>query len=214
MTIPAPLPFRIDRLGTAIDRDPAEWRAAFGRVPAFAFEDALSSALLEQLMRGAAGTSYIDDDVRNIGTRQIESPQRVSGTISLMLGRRPLFDWLEAATGCGPIKALAGRIAQTRANDQDELVWHDDSDSPHRLLGVVVNLSDQAYAGGEFELRRKGEAEPLFAYRHIRPGSITIFAVRSDLEHRVLPVTSGGPRRVYAGWMMREPEAGVRSVFG
>jgi 2OG-Fe(II) oxygenase superfamily len=201
-------------MGTEIAGDPATWRTDFDRVPAFAFEDVLTPDLLELLMRQSATASYIDDDVRYIGTRQIESPQRVSGTISLMLGRRGLFDWLEQATGCGPIKALAGRIAQTRANEQDELVWHDDSDSPDRLLGVVVNLSDQPYEGGLFELRRKGAPEPLFRYRHIRPGSITLFAVRSDLEHRVLPVTAGGPRRVYAGWMMAQPEPGVRSLFG
>ncbi|MFM5949978.1 MAG: 2OG-Fe(II) oxygenase [Novosphingobium sp.] len=214
MTAATQSPFRINRMDTEIAADPAAWRPRFDAVPAFAFEDVLSADLLDLLMRQAAGARYIDDDVRYIGTRQIESPQRVSGTISLMLGRGDLFAWLEQATGCGPIKALAGRIAQTRANDQDELVWHDDSDSPDRLLGVVINLSDQPYDGGLFELRRKGEREPLFSFRHSRPGSITLFAVRSDLEHRVLPVTAGGPRRVYAGWMMAQPEQGVRSVFG
>ncbi|HCF25102.1 MULTISPECIES: 2OG-Fe(II) oxygenase [unclassified Novosphingobium] len=207
-------PFQINRMGTEIVADPADWRSGFDAVPAMALEEALSPDLLDLLMRQAAGASYIDDDVRYIGTRQIESPQRVSGMISLMLGHRDLFDWLEQATGCGPIKALAGRIAQTRANDQDELVWHDDNDSPDRLLGVVINLSDQPYEGGLFELRRKGEIEPLFSYQHRSPGSITLFAVRRDLEHRVSPVTSGGPRRVFAGWMMSRPEQGVRSVFG
>jgi hypothetical protein len=210
---PAP-PFRIGRTGTSITGDPAEWRAAFDLVPAFVFEDALAPDLLELLMRQAAAANYVDDDVRYIGTRQIESPQRVSGRISLAAGRGELFSWIEAATGCAPIKALAGRIAQTRANDRDELVWHDDSDLTNRLLAVVINLSGQPYEGGLFELRRKREAEPLFSYRHTRPGSITLFAVRSDLERRVGPVTAGGPRRVYAGWMMDAPEAGVRSVFG
>lgn len=207
-------PFLINRRGTEIGADPADWRAGFDRVPALALDHALSPDLLDLLMRQAAGASYIDDDVRYIGTRQIESPQRVSGSISLMLGRAPLFEWLEQATGCGRIKALAGRIAQTRANDQDELAWHDDYDMPDRLLGVVVNLSDQPYEGGMFELRRKGEEEPLFRYHHTRPGTMTLFAVRRDLEHRVLPVTSGGPRRVFAGWMLSRPEQGVRSVFG
>jgi 2OG-Fe(II) oxygenase superfamily len=214
MPLAASPPFLIDRLNTAVEVDPASWRAEFERVPAFVFEDALSPRLLDQLMRGAAQTKYIDDDVRNIGTRQIESPQRISGSISLMLGRSALLAWLEQATGCSPLKAVVGRIAQTRANDRDELVWHDDSDALDRLLGVVINLSDQPYEGGLFELRRKGQAEPLFAYRHTRPGSITIFAVRSNLEHRVEPVITGGPRRVYAGWMLSKPEPGVRSVFG
>lgn len=214
MSAAAQSPFRINRMGTEIAADPADWRPGFDRVPALALEDALAPDLLDLLMRQVASASYIDDDVRYIGTRQIESPQRIGGSISLMLGRGELFDWLERATGCGPIKALAGRIAQTRANDQDELVWHDDNDSPDRLLGVVINLSDQPFEGGLFELRRKGESEPLFAYRHVQPGSITLFAVRRDLEHRVLPVTAGGPRRVYAGWMMARPEPGVRSVFG
>ena len=29
-----------------------------------------------------------------------------------------------------------------------------------------------------------------------------IFRVSSKLEHRVLPLTAGGPRRVFTGWAM------------
>lgn len=210
----APAPFSIGRLGTEILDDPEAWRKRFSDVPAFAFDGAIAPDLAQRLVTEAAGATYADDDVRKVGTRQVESPQRVSRSITLMLGRRNWFDWIESATGCGPIKALVGRIAQTRANARDELAWHDDSDGLHRLLGIVVNLSDQDYEGGRFDLRRKGSQDNLFSFAHDRPGTMTLFKVGSDLEHRVTPLLSGGPRRVFAGWLTAEPEPGIRSLFG
>lgn len=49
-------------------------------------------------------------------------------------------------------------------------------------------------------------AQPLLAHHHNKPGTVLIFAVRPDLEHRVTPLTSGGPRRVFAGWFLTGEE--------
>lgn len=209
----AAAPFEIGLQRTLIATPADVWRNSFATLPAFAFETVIAPDAMARLVSHAANAVYADDDVQRVGVRQVETPQKVSAAINLMLGRRTLFEWLEQATGCGPIKAVAGRIAQTRAGTAEHLGWHDDRDVPGRLLAIVLNLSDRPYHGGEFELRRKGESEPLFRFTHSQPGSLTVFAVRPDLEHRVLPVVDGGPRRVFAGWLLREPESGVRSVF-
>ena len=70
----------------------------------------------------------------------------------------------------------------------------------------MIDLADRRYQGGRFELRRKGESDPLLVFEHAAPGSLLIFAVRDDLEHRVTPVTGGGPRRVYSGWFLSQPD--------
>lgn len=209
----SPAPFRIDAMDTRIMAEPAAYRAAFDAVPAFVFEDVLDPVLQDKLVQRAKLARYVEDDVRHIGTRAIEAPQHVGGSISLLVGRSSLFTWLEQATGCTPMRAMAGRLVETRANARDELVWHDDSDGRNRLLGVVINLSDPPFEGGTFELRRKGTSENLISFRHTRPGSMMIFAVRPDLEHRVGPVLAGGPRRVYAGWILTEPEHPGRGIF-
>lgn len=207
-------PFRIDQMATVIEADPAPFRDAFAQVPALVFERALGPDLLGKMLQWAAKAHFVENHVENIGLRAIEAQQHVGGSISLLIGRSNLFGWLEQVTGCTPLKAAAGRLVQTRANAQDELVWHDDRDDQTRLLGVVINLSDQEFSGGEFELRRKGSTGNLISFRHTAPGSMMVFAVRPELEHRVSPVTHGGPRRVYAGWFLSAPEHPGRGVFG
>lgn len=201
-------PFTIDTMGSAIRGDPSDHRARFTETPALLFGDVFAPALLERLMARAAAARFVDDDVTRIGIREVESsPQVVGGSLGILLGRPALYSWLEAATGVGPIRGIAGRLVQTRANGRDGLDWHDDGDGANRKLAVVVDLSDAPYEGGLFEMRRTGEAAPFLSHRHDRPGSMMVFAVRSELQHRVTELTSGGPRRVWAGWFLAEPEA-------
>lgn len=199
-------PFIIDRMATALQADPLDYRARFDAQPAFLFDDPFAPEFLVRLMAQSAAASFVDDDVEQIGTRQIEAPQRVGGAISILLARSSLLTWLEAATGTGPLRAVAGRLVQTRANGRDALAWHDDRDSATRKLAVVINLSDRPFDGGRFDLRHAGTEAPIVSHRHDRAGAIMVFAVRKGLEHRVTQVTAGGPRRVYAGWFLTEPE--------
>lgn len=193
-------------MATSLSGNAADYAHAFEQRPALLVEGAIDGPLLESLLGRAAAASFVDDDVKNIGTRQIETPQRIGKVISLLLERPNLLAWLEAATGIGPLRAAAGRLVQTRANSGDGLAWHDDGGDEKRKLGVVVNLSDRSFDGGTFEIRHLGANAPFLAYRHNKPGSIMFFAVRPDIEHRVTPLTAGGPRRVYAGWLLSEPE--------
>jgi len=199
-------PFTIDTMTTQLLADPADLRAAFERGNALLIDAPFAPALLRSLMARAANAHFVGDDVERIGTREIEAPQRVGGTISLLLARPAFREWLERATGLTPLRAVAGRLAQTRANGQDALAWHDDMDGNFRLLGVVINLSDTPFSGGQFEMRHFGNAQPFLSHRHEQPGAMMLFAVGPELQHRVAQVTSGGPRRVYAGWFLSQPE--------
>jgi hypothetical protein len=198
-------PFRIMPDRTEITADPAELRAAFAALPVQVFEDVFDPELLALLLRQAEQTQFVHDEVDRLGTREVEAPQRVGAALGLMLGRHALFEWLEAVTGTAPLRAISGRLVQTRTRPEDELTWHDDLNDKRRQLAVVLNLSTAAFAGGAFDLRRKGEIEPLFSYHHQRPGTLMVFGIGPELEHRVTPLRSGGPRRVYAGWVMSEP---------
>jgi hypothetical protein len=200
--IALPPPFLIDAMTSQIIDEPSAYRTAFEDVPALLVEGAIETTLLQSLLDRAAAAQFVNDHVKHIGPRQIESPQKVGKIVNLLLERPNLLTWLEAATGVSPLGSAAGRLVQTRANQRDELAWHDDRVDDKRQLGVVVNLSGATFEGGDFEMRYKTEKMPFLSFRHNQPGSIMLFAVRSDLEHRVTPLISGGPRRVYAGWLM------------
>ncbi|HEX4847422.1 MAG TPA: 2OG-Fe(II) oxygenase [Novosphingobium sp.] len=201
-----PVPFLIGSQGVTVQGDPAPWRDAFASLPAIAIPAAIEPAFCARMVERAAQAHFAEDDVAYIGTRAIEEPQRVGRALSLLLHSPELLHWLEQATGTGTLRAVAGRLVETRANHRDALDWHDDRDDLTRRLAIVIDLSDQRYQGGQFQLRRKGEAEPLLSHDHAQAGSVLIFAVRPELEHRVTPVLAGGPRRVFAGWFLTQPE--------
>ena len=198
--------FQIAAAATSIHADPLQFRAQFAAESALRFDDMIAPDLLDRLMTSAAAASFVENPVEGLGLREIEAAQRVGASIGLILGRHAWLDWLEQATGLTPLRAVAGRLVQTRANGTDGLTWHDDMEQPHRQLGLVVNLSDRAFDGGMFEMRRTGIDPPFHMVKHDRPGSILVFAVKPELEHRVTPVTLGGPRRVFAGWVLTQPE--------
>lgn len=199
-------PFAIDQMTTGISADPHGYRETFERDRALLFEQPFTPALLTTLMRQASATAFVPHDVENIGKREIEAPQRLGRSISLILARPALREWIEVATGISPVRAVAGRVVQTRTDSSQALGWHNDMESDKRLLGVVVNLSESSFSGGEFQMRRCGSERPLLSHRYDRPGSMLLFEVGWHLEHRVAEITTGGPRRVYAGWFLREPE--------
>jgi hypothetical protein len=199
-------PFRIDAMATTILADPVAVRRTFDRSPALLFDNVIAPDLLEKLMRMANVANYVPDAIDRVGTREIEETQSLGKLLNIVLARAALWEWLEQATGISPIGGVSGKIAQTRCDTNDELDWHDDTHAPGRKLGAVIHLSSQAYSGGAFELRRTGHTENLACFSNCQAGAMAIFAVHGGLEHRVTPLIAGGPRRVFAGWFLAEPE--------
>jgi hypothetical protein len=89
-----------------------------------------------------------------------------------------------------------------RPGEDESLTWRDDQDSLGRSLGVTINLGDIPYDGGDFEMRRKGEADLCCRHHHAAPGEALVFDVSAGLEHRVTPLSAGGPRTIFAGWFL------------
>lgn len=206
-------PFQIGSQGVTILSDPAPWRASFADMPAIAIPAALEPGFCTRMVERAAHARFVaDEDIDQIGTRLIESPQLIGRAISLLLHSTELLRWLEDVTSAGPLRAVAGRFAEMRASHNDALDWHDDLHDTSRRLAIIVNLSDRPFAGGQFQLRRKGESELLLRHNHPQAGSVLIVAVRPELEHRVTPVSDGGPRRIYAGWFLTQPEYGTGTL--
>lgn len=199
-------PFQLGLQDAAILAPPDEARARFSETRALHFNAVFEPATGAMLAERAAAATFVEDHVAQIGSRAVESPQRVGPAVSMLLNRPGLLQWLEQATGCGALRAVAGRLVETRANGCDALDWHDDTGDETRRLAVVINLSDRKFTGGQFQMRRKTDRAAFFTFDHEVPGSMLVFAVDSTLVHRVTPLTSGGPRRVYAGWFLSRPE--------
>jgi hypothetical protein len=202
----APL-FRIGMHKTELLQPPEASLEGFQRIRALECRDAIDPPMLDLVMRQADRSGFDLQQVEKIGDREIEAGSRAGAALMLVLKRRNLLDWLEQATGCGPLDTVMGMVVQARAGEDHHLVWHDDRQETRRRLAITINLTAVPYEGGLFEMRRKKTHEPLIAYRHTMPGTALIFHVASDIQHRVLPVTSGGPRRVFTGWFLAREEA-------
>ena len=193
--------FRVGTASTCIAGDLAEARATFARWKALHVTSFFEPELLALVLRLCAGAEF-GPDQPSPGFREVElSPQRAGQLVNLALRRPELPRWLAQVTGCGALRSVEGRIAQTLDRPGDQLLWHDDFQpgTDGRRLAIVIHLSTEAYTGGEFQIRYK-TGERLLQHRHASVGSAMIFRVANTLEHRVLPLRSGGPRRVFAGW--------------
>ncbi len=197
-----PRPVSIGSLRTRVHAAHRDYAPIFARHRALVCGDLIEPDFLDKLIARCRDGGFVADTVARLGSREIEVPPRVGSILTLALSRPPLLRWLEAVTGCGPLARADGRVVQARANGVDALDWHDDRGDPARRLAITIDLSDSDYDGGLFELREVASQRPLATHRHDRPGSALIFDVADDIEHRVLPVARGGPRRVYTGWFL------------
>ena len=196
-------PFVVGAYQTLVYAPPERLAAEFALHRAIACRGAIEPGLLSSLMRFCRDGSFLSDEVKGLGHREVESPQRAGRVITLALKRAALISWLEGVAGCGPLGNVEGRVVRALANNHDQLVWHDDLDDPCRRLAITINLSEQAYEGGLFELRDKRTHDIRATHHHLEPGTALVFDVAPDVEHRVLPVTAGGPRCVYTGWFFK-----------
>lgn len=194
-------PLVVGRQNSAILAEPAAWRAQFEHARHFVLPDLIDPDFLPTLLERCDRADYVRDDRSGLYAREVEAPQRVGSALNLIMTRAPLLRWIEAATGVGALVRCEGRLVRTCANDRDKIDWHDD-DLPARRLGFVLNLSAAPFVGGAFQLRRKGTVDLLCDFIHERPGTAMIFDVNDDFEHRVLPITQGGPRRMFSGWFI------------
>lgn len=196
-------PFVIDAARTTILVDAADYRAEFRIIPALLLEGIFDPPLLDRLLTRAGTSQFMPNHVADVGYREVADDRSIAAVLSVLLGRPTLARWLETVAGVPPLRGVAGAFAQSQAGAVNGLTWHDDRIDPLRALGVVVNLSREPYEGGTFEMRTKGASRPMLVHHHDKPGMTLIFAVRPDLEHRVTPVTVGGPRQVFAGWFLK-----------
>lgn len=200
---PDPRPFVIGAASTEILEPAENFRSRFATARSILCPEAIEPRFLATLSGLCDRGSFVPDTVENLGDREVERPQRAGGAITLALRRAGLMRWIEAATSCGPLASVEGRVVQARPNNHDRLDWHDDRHDPRRRLAVTVNLTESPYEGGLFELRTVHGHDVLTTHHHAAPGTMLVFDVAPDLEHRVLPVAAGGPRRVYTGWFIR-----------
>jgi hypothetical protein len=198
-------PFSIGKARTELLAGANDWAARFAEDGAIVCPDIFEPEVFDRLFAAAGSARFRPDSVAGLGTREVEDPQRIGTMLNLLLQRANLFRWLERVTGRMGLVGAEGRLVQTReGNHSDQLDWHNDLENNRRALGITISFSDAAFTGGMFEMRKAGDPGSGIQFKHGTPGTALIFGLGNMWEHRVLPVSEGGPRRVYTGWFLRE----------
>jgi hypothetical protein len=193
-------PVRVGRLHADIRAPAADYAKEFAARGSLYLRDFLAPDVLETVRGICRAASFVTKDNVKLGSMEVEWPRRAGLAVSMALTQPALLRWLEAVTRCGPLKRADGRIAQGRSGQPHALDWHDDRIDPNRRLAITVNLTEEDYEGGLFELRDQASGRIVTSHRHDVMGAALIFEVSARYEHRILAVTAGGPRRVYTGW--------------
>ncbi len=181
----------------------ARARAAFAQHDALVLPSAFDPPFLQTILAICRRGPYVEEVIDTIGHRTIEERDTAGGALRFALERPAFLRWIEAASGCETVGRLAGVVAEMAAGTGQELGWHNDRNDPSlaRRLAITVQLSDAPYEGGVFEMRDERSGQLLVREGALHPGSVMVFRIDNRLRHRVTPVTSGGPRRVFAGWL-------------
>jgi hypothetical protein len=176
--------------------------AQFAQLHVLELPDLIQPDVMKQLAPTIRAARFVPRAVDGVGPRLRERPTRLGNLLCLLLQRDALRDWLERITGVSPLAAVTGAVARFECGGGQALDWHNDIHHTGRMLAVTINIGDLPYEGGVFEMKRRDSGEILFRHNHRRPGSALVFRVSKALEHRVTPVSAGGPRTVFSGWYL------------
>jgi hypothetical protein len=180
----------------------ARARAAFASGSAVALPSAFDPPLLRTLLAICRRGPYVPEYIDKIGWRTVEEHDVAGCALRFALQRPAFLRWCEAAADCDTVNQITGAVAEMAAGTDQGLGWHDDrNDGGFRRLAVTVHLSETPYEGGLFEMCEKQSGRLLVREGALPPGSVMLFRIDRSLRHRVTQVMSGGPRRVFAGWL-------------
>jgi hypothetical protein len=130
------------------------------------------------------------------------------GVTNDMLNARandPTFlEFVQQIAGTPPLGKCVGRVFRLLPTEKD-LPWHTDAEGG-RVADLVVDLSDERYEGGTFEIR-DAETQKIFtAVDDMQYREGTLAPISEKIEHHNLRVTSKTPRVTFVGWFVPDGE--------
>lgn len=170
------------------------------RLPAFFGPD-----LLREVREAVRATRFSDREDEGLARERCMEPNTVLALLFLIMNDPHLFDVIRRITGCPPIGSFAGRIYSLRSKEGHYDRWHSDVDG-RRLIGISVNLGEETFAGGRFELRPACAPQPTWSLANVGPGDAVLFRIADTLQHRVTDVEGDIARVAFAGWFQSHPE--------
>jgi len=198
---------RLTRSGPALswsDADLRRQRAEFDRRHCIRLPSLLGAADVAFVRRQIDAAVFADKVHGAIGVElcMVENP--ALNLLYFLVNDERLFGIVRELTGCPPIGAFIGRVYRMVPGSGHYDSWHSDA-VDHRVIGMSVNLSDDVYAGGVFQLRRRDADDILTEAPNTGAGDAIVFRIAADIVHRITAVDGSVPKTAFAGWFVSEP---------
>jgi hypothetical protein len=126
------------------------------------------------------------------------------GLLHFVMNDAAVIRFVARVSGTEPT-GFVGAVYRIAAGMGHRDSWHSDMDG-NRLVALTLNLSEDVFEGGELELRERGTRQPLWRIANTGPGDALLFALGSDLEHRIRPMAGTAPKTAFAGWFCRDAD--------
>jgi hypothetical protein len=164
------------------------------RLPRF-----LDSDLLAYVHGSIRAASFYERDHEDIAREACMRDNPMLAMMCLIMNDTRLLEAIRGIAGCAPIGYFNGRIYAFAASADHFDQWHSDAVDDRRT-GISINLTEGAFEGGVFELRRADADAAHWSIANTGRGDAVLFRIGDDLLHRVTPVVGPVPRIAYAGW--------------
>jgi hypothetical protein len=197
---------QLTRHGLAVSPDVnlAELRTQFTQQHYLQFSNFLSPDILAFALKGIQKADFQSRSHSDLALELCMEENLILHFLMFLVNHKTVFEWMETLTGCQAIGSFVGRVYRMAPGDEHYHVWHNDCVET-RMLAISINLSEQIFAGGLFQLKQAQTDEMLANIANTGLGDIVIFRIADDLKHRVTPVFGTVPKTVFTGWFQQQP---------
>lgn len=185
-------------------------RQEYAETSSIILREFIEPSIVKHLLKRFETTNFVPKSEISGGyefgkTLFVPQDEPIIFTFHLLLNNPKLFKLIEHLTDCEEIGNFTGRMHRSMPDENHLIEWHDDN-SNHRLVGITLELSDEKYRGGKFQLRETKSTKIIREISDTNPGDAFIFRISPDLQHRLTVLEEGGKRTVGVGWFCSEPE--------
>ena len=161
----------------------------------------IDTDIMQFISEQMSNARFLPREYKGVGLETWLPSDASVSTLHFIMNSPEFLRLVERVTSCGPIGLFWGRIYRMEPAEGHYTRWHDDViEGDPRLLALSLNLSPEAFAGGELELRDQKSKQLFCRIANTGIGDAIIFRIAPTLEHRVEPVRGTVPKTAYAGW--------------
>ena len=169
-------------------------------------------SVLRSIWRRLEVGSWREDAHKDIAVEQtLDQDDGIIHWLHMLVNRRSFLDLVSRITESTPLTTFHGRVYRLMPNSGHFDSWHGDC-TCGRVVGMSVNLSQQVYSGGVFQLRHRSTQEMLKEVANIGFGDAAIFQISPTLEHQVTETVGLHGRTAFAGWFLSGPTNHLQSI--